>query len=199
VSPPAADPGRDAARAAEVERLWEELSGSLRARFRGVVSSPEDAEDLLQECFLRVHAGLDGVRDEERLGAWIRRIAERVLIDAWRARSAHPLEEEPAAPAPTPPEETNLDAVVAGWLRGMVEALDEPHRTALVLAELEGRPRREIAERLGLSLTAAKSRVQRAREKLRERLQACCELEFDRRGGVVDWRRRGGPPCCQNG
>ncbi len=53
-----------------------------------------------------------------------------------------------------------------------------------------GLTQRELAERLDLSLSGAKSRVQRAREKLKDVLLECCHLEVDRRGKVVDWESR---------
>ena len=169
-----------------VEALWDELSRPLRAHFRRHARTPEDAEDLLQEVFLRVHTGIDQVEDTERLGGWIRRVGQRLLIDSWRA-AGRPAEDaratQDAADLAAEPQEEDLDRLVAGWLEGMIEELDEPDREALRLAELERVPQTQIAARLGLSPSGAKSRVQRARARLRERLLACCAVEFDRRGG----------------
>ena len=58
----------------------------------------------------------------------------------------------------------------------MINELPEPYRQALLLTEYQG-----------LSLLGAKSRVQRAREKLRDLLPQCCHFEFDRRGGIVGY------------
>ena len=70
----------------------------------------------------------------------------------------------------------------------MVESLPDDYRQALLLTEYEGLTQRELAERLGLSVSGAKSRVQRAREKLKEMLLDCCHFEFDRLGRVIDYQ-----------
>ena len=76
---------------------------------------------------------------------------------------------------------------LASDVREMVEALPEPYREALVLTSYEGLSQKELAKRLGLSYSGAKSRVQRARERVKDMLMTCCHLEFDRRGTVIDY------------
>lgn len=182
----------------KVEKLWSELSTPLRGYFGRHVARPEDAEDLLQESFLRVLRGLDDVQEDDRLAAWVQRIARNLVVDAHRKnRPADPIddlaEEEPAE---------DLNRVVGGWIAARIDGLPEPYREVLRLFELERVPQREIAERLDLSLSAVKSRVQRGRGLLRSDLLACCSFEFDRTGGVVDyWRNREpdcGPEACQD-
>jgi RNA polymerase sigma-70 factor (ECF subfamily) len=151
-------------------------------------------EDLLQETFVRVHAGLDGLQDEARLSAWVHRIASNVLNDRFRRRS-----EEPSADPEAVPDrdegEPNLNALVEGWLRRMIEQLPPDQRDALRMVELEGLAQDEVARRLGISLSGAKSRVQRGRQRLRAVLSACCKLDFDRYGNVVDYERNPQQPC----
>jgi RNA polymerase sigma-70 factor, ECF subfamily len=69
----------------------------------------------------------------------------------------------------------------------MIEHLPEPYRQAMKLADLEGVPQQQIADGAGISLSAAKSRVQRARQMLREMVLDCCKVEQDARGNVVDY------------
>ena len=71
-------------------------------------------------------------------------------------------------------------------LRRMIDSLPEPYREALVLTEFDGLTQQELADRVGISLSGAKSRVQRGREQLKAMLTECCDFEFDRRGGVFD-------------
>lgn len=67
--------------------------------------------------------------------------------------------------------------------------LPDPYQQAVRLFELEGVPQQEIADRLGLSLSGAKSRVQRGRDRLRALLFDCCTFERDRRGNVIGVER----------
>jgi RNA polymerase sigma-70 factor (ECF subfamily) len=77
----------------------------------------------------------------------------------------------------------------------MIYSLPEPYRDAVVLTELEGLTQRELANRLGISLSGAKSRVQRGRAQLKQMLDECCTFEFDRRGKVIDCTPRAKTGC----
>ncbi len=78
----------------------------------------------------------------------------------------------------------------------MLEALPLMYREARVLTEFRGQTQRDAAASLGISVTALKSRVQRARGLLRGMLDNCCRFEFDRRGRVIDaFPRDGGCEC----
>jgi len=75
-------------------------------------------------------------------------------------------------------------------LRDMVEELPAPDREILLLSEYEGLSQADLARRLGISLPAAKSRILRARKRLRDNLLECCHFELDRFGGVIDYEER---------
>ena len=81
----------------------------------------------------------------------------------------------------------------------MIYSLPEPYRDALVLTELEGLTQKDLAKRLGISLSGAKSRVQRGREQLKTMLHECCTFEFDRRGMVIDCEPRKKDSCRECG
>jgi RNA polymerase sigma-70 factor (ECF subfamily) len=185
-----------------LEALWRESSARLRAWFERE-GAGADADDLLQETFARVHERVGTLAEAASARAWLGTIARNVLVDHRRRRGARAelgeeqaLAEEPARAAP----EASLDALVAGWLAAFVAELEPEDAAALRLVDLEGRPQAELAAREGLSLSGAKSRVQRARARLRERLEACCALAFDARGAILEARRRAdgrcfGEPC----
>lgn len=178
----------------EVRKVWEEHAGPLRRFIARRVKDPHDTEDVLQEVFLKAHAALAGGRRPGLLKPWLYRVAENVVADYYRKRfraaetSLHAAEQdEPAAEAAEP---ENLNADVVSCLRPMIEKLPEGYRRALVLADLEGKKGREVAGELGLSVPGAKSRVQRARRKLKATLLSCCRLELDRVGNVLECERK---------
>jgi len=104
-------------------------------------------------------------------------------------------------PGEPPESDESAEQELAGCLAPLLATLQPRYRQALTLAEVEGLPQREIAAREGLSLSGAKSRVQRARRMLHEALVSCCQIEVDRRGGVVAYETRGDgcEPCAGNG
>jgi RNA polymerase sigma-70 factor (ECF subfamily) len=81
----------------------------------------------------------------------------------------------------------------------MVQRLPPNYRDAIALVELEGLTQRAAAERLGISLSGAKSRVQRGREKLRLLLEDCCRIQLDASGGIAGYEARGGASCAACG
>jgi RNA polymerase sigma-70 factor, ECF subfamily len=153
---------------------------------------PESAvDDVVQEIYLRIHAHLGDVRDCSRLPAWIYQIARRATIDHYRSR--RPLADlTEGLPAPEERCADEVECDVLSWLGGMIGALPPRYREALALSVAEGLSQREIAARLGLSLSGAKSRVQRGREMLKNALMQCCHFEFDRYGAILDYQER----CC---
>ena len=96
----------------------------------------------------------------------------------------------------TKEEDNRAQSELARCLVPLLNELPEPYRQVLRLTEFEGATQREAASQLGLSLSGAKSRVQRARKMLREVLLKCCRVELDRRGGVVDYEARDGCDGC---
>jgi len=179
----------DPTRTAEV---WSEFSERLLRWFGARAASGTEAEELLQETFLRIHTKLPALRDEERLGPWVQTIARNVLADSWRTH--RPESAEDPEDLPDTDDTPSLTTEVAGWLPGFLAQLADDDRRALELVELEGAGVAAVAAELDLSLTAAKSRVQRARHKLRDTLDACCRVELDAHGEVLDWERRTATP-----
>jgi RNA polymerase sigma-70 factor (ECF subfamily) len=186
---------------------WDELATRLRPFIRRRVASEPDADDVLQDVLLRMHRGLPGLHDEDRLGPWMYRIARTTIVDHVRGRQRHPVaaSADAAATLEEPPDVLAEDdgAVareVAQYLAAFVVHLPSPYREAVTLTELEGRTQREAAAMLGISLSGMKSRVQRGRAKLRAMLEACCEVAVDARGKVIACEPRPDgeepPGCC---
>jgi len=178
----------------EVSKIWEEFSQSLLGFIRRRVNDPDDAEDILQEVFLKIHTKIDTLEDGDRLVSWLYQITRNTIIDYYRSR--RPADELPESLVVDPePVESDPTAQLAAGLREFMTCLPDKYRRALVLTELDGLKQAELAGRMGISVSGAKSRVQRGREMLRQALLECCHFEFDRRGGVLDYTPR--PDCCE--
>lgn len=174
------------------EQIWNEHRSALHAFIRQRVSVPSDADDLLQDVFVRVHERIGTLRDEESLKAWIYRIARNAIVD--HSRTKKETQELPESLADPGGEDTDgAQKAISECVLPFVQRLPEPYRQAVMLSEIEGMTQQAVADRLGLSLSGAKSRVQRGREKIKEMLLDCCRFEFDSRGTVIGYERR--EPC----
>ncbi len=183
--------GKTAEAGADAGELWKEFGGSLGRYIARRVGNHQDAEDLLQDVFLRAYVALDGVEDKRRVRPWLYRIASNATADYHRRKR---LPTRSGVPDELAAEETgreNLNGEVLSCLPSAVRELPEKYALALTLADLEGRAQKEVAEELGMSLSGAKSRVQRARRKLKAILQSCCRFELDRLGNVLGYAPRG--------
>lgn len=179
--------------------VWDGLRSDLWNYFRKRVRDDHAADDLLQETFLRVHRRLSEGMDAERIGAWVYGIARNVLVDHYRANGRTNFELSDDSPEPEPDATPGVQAEAAGWLEGFVARLPDTYRDAVTLSELKGLPHAAVAEKLGLSLTAVKSRVRRGRARVKRDLEDCCRFELDRRGNVLDYERKQAECACGTG
>ena len=174
----------------DIETLYKNMHDRLCLFICSRMGYEAEAEDILQDVFLRIHTHLDTVREMDKLESWVYQVARNSIIDYYRSRRRfvelqdQPVEEE------KPEEEPDLN--MALYIRDLVEALPEPYHQAIILTEYEGLSQKDMAERLGISISGAKSRMQRARQKIKEMMLQCCHYEFDMRGAILDYRER----CC---
>ncbi len=153
------------------------------------MNNPGIVDDIVQDVFLKVHLHLNKVRSADRIQHWMYRIAQNAITDHFRKQKpVDPLETLHVLPDVEP--EREVEQEIAPCLIPMIQALPKPYREAVHLAELEGLKQAEVAERLGLSLSGAKSRIQRGRRMLKSILLDCCRFEFDQRGRVMDYTPR---------
>lgn len=164
----------------------------------------QDAEDVLQDVFVRLQRGLGDVRDDQRLAGWMYQVARHAIADHYR-KPGHRREQAVAdlSDVPVVVESADASEPPAGLVHATIsfmQRLSAEDREALELTDLQGLTQAEAARRLGLSTPGMKSRVQRARARLRDLLDGCCAIEVDARGGIVDCEPRQPPAdmpdCC---
>ncbi len=166
---------------------------TLLDHVRSIVRDPAEAEDVLQEVLVKAHMGVEQLRAEAALAAWLFRIATHVAIDHLRKRSRQPdvaddvdttkiASEDDGVPGlQRLVEQQEMSACVQRFL------LDLPsvYRTVLLLHDLDGLTAGEIARSLCITVENAKIRLHRARAALRASLEAGCSFYCDDRGVLV--------------
>lgn len=180
-------------------RLWADFGPALRAFLRRRVPAGVDADDLVQDVFVRVIRSLGTLRGTDRPEAWLFQIARNGLRDALRARlrrdgRTDPLDGDVAA-EPDLEADRAAEAELAPCLTGFIDRLPEPYRTAITMTSLQGWSQADAARQLGISNSGMKSRVQRGRAQLRDLLVTCCAIAVDARGGVADFHLRDAGGC----
>ena len=182
---PDSDPAGGASFAC-VASAWQAHEGELRGYLRHRLSDSDAADDVLQDVFVKAMRQGRGFCTLDNPRAWLFQVARNALVD--RARTDHPTEalsDELAEVAPDP-ENTlaPVDALAECVIRALAElTLDDA--AVLRACDLHGQTQREFAAAQGLSLAAAKSRLLRARQRLRERLTVACQVRFEPDGSVA--------------
>ena len=173
------------------EKVWQEYHAKLRAFVRSRVSDDATSDDILQNVFLKMHSGLASLKDETKLQSWLYQITRNAIIDYYRSQKLTVDMPEWFPQPETDPCEKAIKEL-SECLQPMIQLLPENYRQAVILSELKGLTQKEVAKVQAISLSGAKSRVQRGRTLLKNILAECCRLEFDHSGRLCDYERKDG-------
>jgi RNA polymerase sigma-70 factor (ECF subfamily) len=181
----ATPPGRSGEFAC-IAAAWRDHEPELRGFLRHRVSDEQAAADVLQDVFVKAMRQGQGFCTLDNPRAWLFQVARNTLVD--RARTAHPTEpladDADACATPAPEPVAPVDALADCLARTLAE-LPAGDADIVRACDLEGRTLRAYAETQGLSLPAAKSRLLRARERLRQRMTTACRVDFEPDGRVA--------------
>lgn len=166
-----------------IDDAWSRHEAELRRFLRHRAGSDAEGDDLLQEVFLRALRQTKGLCGIDNPRAWLFHAARNLLIDRLRLTKAQvPLPEDLAAePAEAPPAVDGLSQC----LPRVLSELAPEDREALTLCDIEGMTQHDFARLKGITLPAAKSRVQRARTRLKARMTEACQVSFETNGEVA--------------
>lgn len=159
-----------------IERIFNHYQASLYGLARNMVGDPDEAEDIVQQTFIKAFRSLDQLRDPGSLGFWLRRILHTTSIDALRTRRRRPQSQldERLRYRSVRSHSPEGEALVQEQLAAVQQALQRMRprdRAYILLREFEGLSYDEMSQVLGEPLTTVKVALFRARERLRELLR----------------------------
>ncbi len=165
-------------------KAWAVHEAELRGWARHKLGNPTDAEDLLQDLFLKALRQGDQFCAVQNARAWLFEVARNTLADRLRvARHTVALPDD----IPNPVDETAVVDTLTGCLARVLSELDADDRDAITQCDLQGMAQADYALAKGLSLSAAKSRIQRARQRMKARMTVACQVQLDDAGHVLDF------------
>ena len=164
----------------------------LKGFIQKQVRDPDIAREITQQLFLKLYQNCEQLPRVKNMKAWLYQVTRNAITDYFR-------ETKMVIPwADTNELLPETDGAFAKEILELVEPmlalLPAEYARPLYLSDILGQPQKDIAESLGLSLSATKSRIQRGREKLKDLFGECCHLELDRNGQVMQAQVR---PDCQ--
>jgi RNA polymerase sigma-70 factor, ECF subfamily len=176
----------------DLETIYNEFRSRLYSFILKRVKDKDVTEDILHEVFLKIHKKSDQLKDVSKIESWIYSIARNTITDHFRGKKFDEITEEHDE-AVEVSEQSDIQKTLNISMRSMILKIPQPYRDALVQADLRRKKQTDLAKKYGLSVSAIKSRVQRARKMLKEMLMQCCHFEFDKFGIVIDYN----PICCK--
>ena len=164
-------------------QLYQQLKKFVLRRVKNL----QDAQDIVQDVFMRAQLKSHQLKEKEKFTAWMYTLTRNSITDFYRERKK--IIERDLIPDSDDYNEFNH--CISGCLGQQVAALPPVYREAFELADMKALPQKELAVRLGISYSGVKSRVQRARQMLKEKLEANYEIKTDGYGNVIACTRCG--------
>lgn len=174
-----------------INSIWNNFRSELLYFIKAKVKDEYAAEDILQEVFIKVYKSIDQLVDQTKLKSWLYRTTNNAIIDFYRQKKQSTLELDEIEVEQEMEDDTeNMNREAAECIKSMLDELPDKYKEPLKLYEFKGMKHKEISQKLNISLSGSKTRIQRARNKLKETLMKCCEFEIDAYGNILDYRKR---------
>ena len=153
--------------------IWDQFSTELRRFVKSRLHDEDIVNDIIQEIFLKIHTNIDTLKDKSKIRGWVYQISRNAIIDYFRAeKKARAIIDNLKIDEENKNYflDTSIDEILKFCMDYFVGLLPDIYKQAIIFTEIEGNTQTVLAEKEGISVSAAKSRVQRAREMIRKML-----------------------------
>ena len=172
----------------DVLNIWQENHHQVRQLICTKLKGDDSCHDLLQNLFLKIVAKEDRLTVADKPGAYLIRMAQNAVVDHYRSKQLRPAEV-----CDCNLSEHKAETISSGEhsvsLLHFIQTLPKIYKDILILVDLQGLSQKKLAEKLNISYSNARTRIQRARQMLKQAILACCDYRFDRYGNIVG--------CCE--
>jgi len=186
----------------EVAGIYKQFHSELLSYIKRKVRSREDAEDILQNVFVKMSSGIDKLDEDVKIKNWIFTVTRNTIIDYYRVianKKKLAVNEElddQIAEVEVMDQTKGLDQCMGS----MIELLPDEYRDIIVESEIKGVKQKDLADKYGMAYPSMRSKVQRGRERLKQLFHNCCHIETDKLGNVMEVQEKSdcsGPcnPC----
>lgn len=183
----------------EVAEIYTQFYQSLLAFIKSKIRSTEDAQDILQNVFIKISSNVNNLSDEEKLKSWIFTITRNTVIDYYRTNATKRNVEVVTQMEESIVDEADFDTTkgLDQCVHTMIKLLPEEYRDIIIDAEINGIKQKDLAEKYDMAYPSMRSRVQRGRERLKQLFYNCCHIETDSLGNIMEAQGKTdcGAPC----
>lgn len=173
----------------DIQQVWKEYHVRLYAFILKRVGDKFLAEDLLQDIFLKIQSKSHTIQSDDKIQSWLYQISRNTIIDYFRTHKK--VEKLPESIASESEQQVDITRYeFSQCLMPMIQNLPSPYREAILESEINGLKQKEVAQIQNISLSGAKSRIQRGRSMLKDMLLECCHIELDHKGRIIDYEEK---------
>jgi RNA polymerase sigma-70 factor, ECF subfamily len=169
----------------DINAIWSELNADLERYICTKVNHEDHCNDILQDVYLKMVANVEKIKKVDNVKAYLLRISANTIADHYRNTNVMTDADGISQPDSSFNECCPSPAISERFLQQAIAELPGKYRDALLKTDIQGMSQKEYADSLGISISGAKSRVQRAREKLKDLILKCCDYQFDKYGNIV--------------
>lgn len=169
----------------QIQEIWIDLHEELKKFIFSKVKNMETSNDILQDVFLKIQTNIHTIADSTKLTSWVYQITRNTVVDHYRKTHLH-LDINEFDFADLEYEEP-LYQSLSNCINLKINKLSEKYKQAILLTTFEGFTQLTLADKLGISHSGAKTRVQRAREKLKILISDCKNVKANKKGDIMDF------------
>lgn len=174
------------------EKLWLEFSNELGNYIKSKVGNAHDAEDILQEVYVKIFRNLDTLEKKNAVKSWIFTITRNTIIDYYKKKKDIPVLPDVFADIENKDaDEDNMNREISECLKQMIFDVPEKYHEVYDMHLNKKMKHKEIAEELDISLANSKVRLKRAKQLLKDKLVECCDFELDAYGNIIEYHPKG--------
>ncbi len=167
----------------QVWNLWADYEDALKKYVFKYAKSEEVTKDIVQDTLLKVHKSCCSDKEIQNIRSWLFQIAYNSMMDFFKSeRKATNLIKRQITD-----NQNDMYQELSVYIEPLIGFLPEKYGAALRMADIEGLKQQEIADKLNLSLSATKSRIQRGRKLLKEEIHSCFHTKESSNSGLTDF------------
>ena len=193
------------------EDIWKEFHERLRNFIKTKVYNETDVDEIMQESFYKIHKNIDKIKDIGKIESWLYQIVRNSIVDYFRIKKNIEFDENfhnDSFNIQSNNEElksivtqkcdnkgiklvdSNSVNEIKKCIYPLMQNIPQKYIEAVKYVDYDGNSQIDLANELSISVSGAKSRVQRGRKMIKDELLGCCKFEFDNRGKVLDYYRK---------
>lgn len=170
------------------EELWNEFHLQLFNYINRAALNQHDAQDILQEVFLKIFNSIEQLENPQAIKSWIYKITRNTLIDFYKKKKELSVSPETFAVLKAEQHDVdNMNDDIARCIKNMLTELPDKYQRVYYLHENKSMKHADIAKMLGISVSASKVRLKRSKDMFRDKLLQCCDFYVDKYGNVLDY------------